>query len=260
MAMLVMLVALMSGTLSSCNSEKKMAKKDLEMRLEIAKQRLTAILNDPFISIADMESELNEIKSQNFDTPKVKKLQSKVAEVKDLIRQVETKLAKAKKQQIEEVKIRLNGLLYNQTMSADDLERELNEIKALNIQDSEVQRLIAQVEERIAAMREGLGSISTNSDLDKYFEEVIRLSKTGNIEKTNMLIKDILKFFTSSEADLLIIVYRENGQPIDYDKPTTIGAYLNYLKDQKVNHNTTYTIERDTAGKIKLVELLKNGR
>ena len=260
MAMLIMLVALISGTLSSCNSEKKMAKKDLEMRLEIAKQRLTAILNDPFISIADMERELTDIKSQNFDTPKVKKLQPKVAEVKNLIRQVENKLAKAKQQQIDEVKIRLNGLLYDQTMSADDLERELNEIKLLNIQDPEVQRLIEQVEERIKTMREGLGSISTNSDLDNYFEEVIRLAKTGNIEKTNMLIKDILKFFTSSEADLLIIVYRENGEPLDYDKPTTIGAYLNYLKDQKVNHNTTYSIERDTVGKIKLVELLKNGR
>jgi len=259
-ALLIMVAALMSGTLNSCNSEKKMAKKDLETRLEIAKQRLTAILNDPLISIADMERELTEIKSQNFDTPKVKKLQPKVAEVKDLIRQVENKLEKAKKQQIEEIKIRLNGLLYNQTMSADDLERELNEIKALNIKDAEVQRLIAQVEARIKEMRDGMGSISTNSDLDRYFNEVISLSKSGNIEKTNMKIKDILKFFTSSEAPLLIIVYRENGQPIDYDKPTTIGAYLNYLKDQKVNHNNTYSIERDSAGKIKLVELLKEGR
>jgi hypothetical protein len=260
MAMLVVLIAVMSGTLSSCNSEKKMAKKDLETRLEIAIQRLTAILNDPLISINDMESELKDIKSQNFDTPKVKKLQPKVAQVKDLIRQVEDKLAKAKKQQIEEIKIRLNGLLYNQTMSADDLERELNEIKSLNISDSEVQRLIAQVEEKIKNMRDSMGSISTNSDLDKCFEEVIALSKSGNIERTNMKIKDILKFFTNSEAPLLIIVYRENGVPIDYDKPTTIGAYLNYLKDQKVNHNTTYSIERDETGKIKLVELLKNNR
>jgi len=260
MAMLVMLAVLMSGTLSSCNSEKKMAKKDLEMRLEIAKQRLTSILNDPLISIADMESELKDIKSQNFDSPKVKKLQPKVAEVKNLISQVENKLAKAKQQQIEEIKIRLTGLLYNQTMSADELERELNEIKALNINDKEVQRLIAQVEERIKTMRDGMGSISTNSDLDRYFQEVISLAKSGNIERTNMKIKDILKFFTSSEAPLLIIVYRENGKPIDYDKPTTIGAYLNYLKDQKVNHNTTYSIEREESGKIKLVELLKNGR
>jgi len=260
MALLIMVAALMSGTLNSCNSQKKAERKALENRLEIAKQRLTAILNDPLISIADMESELADIKSQNFDTPKVKKLQPKVAEVKELIRQVENKLAKAKKQQIEEIKIRLNGLLYNQTMSADDLERELNQIKALNIKDAEVQRLIAQVEERIKSMRDGMGSISTNSDLDRYFNEVISLSKSGNIERTNMKIKDILKFFTDSEAPLLIIVYRENGQPVDYDKPTTIGAYLNYLKDQKVNHNTTYSIERDTAGKIKLVELLKNNR
>ena len=260
MAMLVMLAVLMSGMFSSCNAEKKMAKKDLEMRLEIAIQRLTSILNDPLISIADMESELADIKSQNFDSPKVKKLQPKVVEVKNLIGQVESKLTKAKKQQIEEIKIRLSGLLYNQTMSADELERELNEIKALHIKDSDVQRLIAQVEERIKSMRDEMGSISTNSDLDRYFEEVISLAKSGNIERTNMKIKDILKFFTSSEADLLIIVYRENGKPVDYDKPTTIGAYLNYLKDQKVNHNTTYSIERDGTGKIKLVELLKNGR
>lgn len=257
MTVLLSMIAIMSGTLTSCNSEKKMAKKELENRLEIAKQRLTAILQDQTISIEDMERELTEIKSWNLDTPKVKKLQPKVAEVKELMRQVEDKLNRAKKMQIEEVKIRLQGLLDNQTMGPDDLERELNAIKAMNINDSDVKRLIQQVEDRIKKMREAAGNISGNSDLDAYFNQVIQLAKSGNIELTNMKIRDILRFFTGPEADLLIIIYKD-GDIVDYDKPTTIGAYLNYLKDHKINSNTTYSIEWDNNGKIKLVELIKN--
>lgn len=257
MTVLLSMIAIMSGTLTSCNSEKKMAKKELENRLEVAKQRLTAILQDQTISIEDMERELTEIKSWNLDTPKVKKLQPKVAEVKELMRQVEDKLNRAKKMQIEEVKIRLQGLLDNQTMGPDDLERELNAIKAMNINDSDVKRLIQQVEDRIKKMREAAGNISGNSDLDAYFNQVIQLAKSGNIELTNMKIRDILRFFTGPEADLLIIIYKD-GDIVDYDKPTTIGAYLNYLKDHKINSNTTYSIEWDNNGKIKLVELIKN--
>lgn len=234
-----------------------MAKKELENRLEIAKQRLTAILDSETMSIDEMESELNEIKSWNLDTPKVRKLEPQINEVKGLMRQVDEKIAKAKKQQIEEVKIRLYGLLNNQTMGADDLERELNEIKALNIKDAEVNKLIKQVEDRIKELRDDGGIIATNEDLDAYFNQVVALAKTGNVETTNMKIKDILKFFTSPEAPLLIIVYKD-ADITDYDKPTTIGAYLNYLKDQKTNVNKTYSIERDNYGKIKLVELLKN--
>lgn len=257
LAAILLAVVVMSGSLTSCNAEKKMAKKELENRLEIAKQRLTAILDSETMSIDEMESELNEIKSWNLDTPKVRKLEPQINEVKGLMRQVDEKIAKAKKQQIEEVKIRLYGLLNNQTMGADDLERELNEIKALNIKDAEVNKLIKQVEDRIKELRDDGGIIATNEDLDAYFNQVVALAKTGNVETTNMKIKDILKFFTSPEAPLLIIVYKD-ADITDYDKPTTIGAYLNYLKDQKTNVNKTYSIERDNYGKIKLVELLKN--
>lgn len=257
LAAILLAVVVMSGSLTSCNAEKKMAKKELENRLEIAKQRLTAILDSETMSIDEMESELNEIKSWNLDTPKVRKLEPQINEVKGLMRQVDEKIAKAKKQQIEEVKIRLYGLLNNQTMGADDLERELNEIKALNIKDAEVNKLIKQVEDRIKELRDDGGIIATNEDLDAYFNQVVTLAKTGNVETTNMKIKDILKFFTSPDAPLLIIVYKD-ADITDYDKPTTIGAYLNYLKDQKTNINKTYSIERDNYGKIKLVELLKN--
>ncbi|MDR0363782.1 MAG: hypothetical protein LBH92_01995 [Bacteroidales bacterium] len=257
MAAILALAVFMSGSLTSCNGSKKMAKKELENRVEVAKQRLTAILDSETISIEDMEHELNEIKSWNFDTPKVRKLQPQIDEVKELMKQVDQKIGKVKKQQIEEVKIRLYGLLNNKTMGADDLERELNEIKALNIKDSEVNKLIKQVEDRIKELREDGGIIATNADMDAYFNQVVALAKTGNVETTNMKIKDILKFFTSPDAPLLIIVYKDNDI-VDYDKPTTIGTYLNYLKDQKTNNNTTHSIERDNYGKIKLVELLKN--
>ena len=46
------------------------------------------------------------------------------------------------------------------------------------------------------------------------------------------------------------------GEP-DYDEPTKIGKYLNYLKDQKKNLNKVYNTEKDNNGKIKLLELIR---
>ena len=43
----------------------------------------------------------------------------------------------------------------------------------------------------------------------------------------------------------------------DYDKPTTIKKYLDYLKDQKKSPNAVEHLEFDDAGKIKEVTLIK---
>jgi len=55
---------------------------------------------------------------------------------------------------------------------------------------------------------------------------------------------------------VLIVISEENGQK-DYDRPTTIRDYLNYLKDQKKNFNKISNIQFDGSGRITELELTK---
>ncbi len=62
--------------------------------------------------------------------------------------------------------------------------------------------------------------------------------------------------FSSPDTPVLIVINESNGEK-DYDRPTTIREYLNYLKDQKKNINKIQKLEFDDAGKITEVELRK---
>ena len=55
---------------------------------------------------------------------------------------------------------------------------------------------------------------------------------------------------------VLIVISEENGQK-DYDRPTTISKYLNWLKDQKRYNTRVSDIMRNTAGKIIELEVTK---
>ena len=55
---------------------------------------------------------------------------------------------------------------------------------------------------------------------------------------------------------MLIIISKE-GKTVDYDRPTTIKNYLNYLKDTKNNINQVEKVLYDSNGKIKELELIK---
>ena len=56
--------------------------------------------------------------------------------------------------------------------------------------------------------------------------------------------------FKSTEVPVLVIISEENGKK-DYDKPTTIEKYLNYLKDRKAYKAEVENIVYDDSGKIK---------
>ncbi|HAN78560.1 MAG TPA: hypothetical protein DCQ31_12755 [Bacteroidales bacterium] len=70
------------------------------------------------------------------------------------------------------------------------------------------------------------------------------------------MIAEALTYFTSPDADVLIIL-GTFGNEVDYDKPTTIKKYLEYVKDQKVHRNKIVKIEKAEGEKIKLVEIEK---
>lgn len=90
--------------------------------------------------------------------------------------------------------------------------------------------------------------------LGQYFDAI---ANSGSLTSANTSISEALTMFASPDTPVLIVISEQNGQK-DYDRPTTIIAYLNYLKDQKKNANKVEKLQFDNSGKITEVELRKN--
>jgi hypothetical protein len=90
--------------------------------------------------------------------------------------------------------------------------------------------------------------------LGNYFETI---TNSRDLSSANTNISEALLLFASPETPVLIIISESGGQK-DYDRPTTIKDYLNYLKDQKKNVNKIEKLQFDGSGKITEVELRKN--
>jgi hypothetical protein len=90
--------------------------------------------------------------------------------------------------------------------------------------------------------------------LGQYFDAI---STSGSTSSANNTVNEALSLFASPDAPVLIII-SGSGDQKDFDRPTTIKAYLNYLKDQKKNINKIEDLQFDSAGKITSVELRKN--
>jgi hypothetical protein len=89
--------------------------------------------------------------------------------------------------------------------------------------------------------------------LEQYFNAI---AGSSNASSANSSINEALSLFSSADTPVLIVISEENGQK-DYDRPTTIRDYLNYLKDQKKNFNKISNIQFDGSGRITELELTK---
>jgi hypothetical protein len=87
--------------------------------------------------------------------------------------------------------------------------------------------------------------------LEKYFSAV---AAAGNAMTANQSIQEVLGMFTNQEIPVLIVIHEEGGIK-DYDEPTTIKNYLDYLKDTKKNLNYIADIRLDAGGKVTELEL-----
>ena len=104
------------------------------------------------------------------------------------------------------------------------------------------------------AKRRAAETPAPETKLDQYFNAI---ATSGNIASANASINEALTMFASPDTPVLIVISEENGMK-DYDKPTTIQKYLNYLKDQKKNMNAISDIKSNSQGKITELELRKN--
>jgi hypothetical protein len=163
----------------------------------------------------------------------------------------------------------LDILNENTVQSLSEKEALVRDIKAKNFNDPEIDELIAQAEEKLAMERSELNKKEmearkqaeevtmrkemTTTTLSDYFSSIASSASTS---EANMFINEALGLFSSPDAPVLIIISK-SGSAVDYDRPTTIKNYLNYLKDTKNNINRIEKITYDDKGKIKELELFK---
>ncbi len=122
-------------------------------------------------------------------------------------------------------------------------------------QREEEERKRREAEAEANAKKQSESSTNAKSAvLNKYFDAI---ATSGNVTAANNSISEALTMFTSPDVPVLIII-SGTGDQKDYDRPTTIQAYLNYLKDQKKNINKIENLQFDASGKITEVELRKN--
>jgi cell division protein FtsL len=126
-----------------------------------------------------------------------------------------------------------------------------NKKKALEVSDT------AQVKEEIIKEIEATENevktpvakpnLSGAEQLTKYMTAI---AKSTSLTEANNNIKEATSLFSSQEAVVLIEIFSD-GDVVDYDEPTTIGKYLQYLKDQKKSPAKVQDVVYDGQGKIK---------
>ena len=82
------------------------------------------------------------------------------------------------------------------------------------------------------------------------------IANAGSASQANRLINETLGMFESPNTPVLIII-KQNAGFNDYDRPTTIEKYLNYVKDQKKATEKVHEIKYNANGKINELELIK---
>jgi len=172
---------------------------------------------------------------------------------------------------IEQAKQDLLMVINDQgEMSLQEKEDKVSEINGMNLQDPEVDALALKARETIAAEKANIKRIETENKkkvleaekaeeqkfnkIEQLFEEV---ANNKALPMANNKINEALRFFASPDVPVLIILHIE-GANKDYDRPTTIKKYLEYIKDQGKNVNKIHNVQFDANGKITELELIKD--
>ena len=163
----------------------------------------------------------------------------------------------------------LTAILDDETLwTLEEKENRVQTIKDWNLQNAEVDDLLFQVEKKLA--RERAQAEQKAEEERRAAEEAAKAKLPKNMLETNLgkiaaaagtsqannLINETLQLFESKDVPVLIIISQAGGFN-DYDRPTTIENYLNYVKDQKVSRNKVANLKFNDNGKITEVELIK---
>lgn len=173
------------------------------------------------------------------------------------------------KAKVDEAVRDLTAILNDETVwTLEEKENRVQTIKDWNLQNAEVDDLLFQVEKKLARERAQAeqkakeeaeaAKAAAEAKLPKNVLEknMASIVSASSVNQANRIINETLQLFASNNVPVLIIISQAGGFN-DYDRPTTIEDYLNYLKDQKVNRNQVYNLKLNDAGKITEVELIK---
>lgn len=160
----------------------------------------------------------------------------------------------------------LNAILDDETLwSLEEKEARVQTIKDWNLQNAEVDDLLYQVEKKLAreraqkdeeerrAAEEREKANAADVVLGRNFNSIANAS---SVSQANRVINETLDMFESPNTPVLIII-KQNAGFNDYDRPTTIEKYLNYVKDQKKATEKVHEIKYNNNGKINEIELIK---
>ncbi len=160
----------------------------------------------------------------------------------------------------------LNAILDDETLwSLEEKEARVQTIKDWNLQNAEVDDLLFQVEKKLARERaqkeeqerrereEREKANAADAVLGRAFNSI---ANAGSASQANRVINETLGMFESPNTPVLIII-KQNAGFNDYDRPTTIEKYLNYVKDQKKATEKVHEIKYNSNGKINEIELIK---
>jgi hypothetical protein len=170
------------------------------------------------------------------------------------------------KSRVEQAVKDLNAILDDETLwTLEEKEARVQTIKDWNLQNAEVDDLIYQVEKKLAreraqkdeeerrAAQEREKADAADVVLGRNFSSI---ADAGSASQANRIINETLGLFESPDVPVLIII-KQNAGFNDYDRPTTIEKYLNYLKDQKKAAEKVHDIKYNSNGKINELELIK---
>ena len=170
------------------------------------------------------------------------------------------------KSRVEQAVKDLNAILDDETLwTLEEKEARVQTIKDWNLQNAEVDDLLFQVEKKLArerAQKEEEDRNKNDQQEEQQAADAIlghnfnSIANAGSVSQANRVINETLGLFESPNVPVLIII-KQNAGFNDYDRPTTIENYLNYVKDQKKATEKVFDIKYNSNGKINELELIK---
>lgn len=172
---------------------------------------------------------------------------------------------------VDNAKKDLTAIINGSTdWTSDQMADRIAKIKDYNIQDEEVKSLIKQAEAKVEDVRAAEMRKAEEERLRREEEARIRakqsefavvdnqfeaVANSTGIDEANNQIQMALQYFETPDIPVLIII-SQNGGFNDYDRPTTISKFLNYLKDKKVYKYRVESAKKNGMGKITELELI----
>ncbi|MCK5536295.1 MAG: hypothetical protein KAI79_05670 [Bacteroidales bacterium] len=149
----------------------------------------------------------------------------------------------------------LNAIINGTSaLSLEEQQSYVDELKSRNFSDAKILNLIIKASDKIKEALEAR-NVKVKPLKNQLEENFAKIMNAASYAEADMIINETLEKFESPETPVLIILYRQNDE-IDYDKPTTIKDYLNYLKLQKKSNADIDQVFLNTDGKIKSLDLM----